>query len=111
MPRPRRQAPLPRFDDEVSPIAVWRLSGGLYGRPEGMSEAAEILDRGLRRDGEVWRIVGDIITADWVELRPGTRPPGFWSYGRPEPRPDGESEQDYLDRHNLWLPGERERLP
>jgi hypothetical protein len=54
--------------------------------------------------------------------RPGTRPWGWWEFDAPERRqtccvprgPDvldnGESQPAFLDRFDLWLPGERELL-
>ena len=49
--------------------------------------------------------------ADWEWGKPGkrgTRPAGWWKHCAPVPRRRGDSEATYLDRHELWLPGERE---
>ena len=41
---------------------------------------------------------------------PGTRPSVWWELEAPEPRDEtDETELAYLERHNLLLPGERER--
>ena len=42
--------------------------------------------------------------------RPGTRPWAWWEFDAPEPLGGDESERDYLQRLNLFLPGE-EQLP
>jgi hypothetical protein len=39
---------------------------------------------------------------------PGTRPWAWWHLEDHPPRAAGETEADYLTRHDLWLPGERE---
>jgi hypothetical protein len=38
---------------------------------------------------------------------PGTRPWAWWEFDAPETRRDDEAEDEYLDRHGLWLTGER----
>src|SRR5947209_5658378 len=43
----------------------------------------------------------------WYRGAPGTRPWAWWHVEGHPPRKSGESEADYLTRHNLWLPGER----
>jgi hypothetical protein len=43
----------------------------------------------------------------WYRGAPGTRPWAWWHLEDHPPRKSGESEADYLTRHNLWLPGER----
>jgi hypothetical protein len=45
--------------------------------------------------------------APFAPGKPRTRPIGWWRHCAPERRRRGESEPDYLDRLNLWLPGER----
>jgi hypothetical protein len=42
--------------------------------------------------------------------KPGTRPWAWWHLEDHPPRAAGETEADYLTRHDLWLPGERECL-
>jgi hypothetical protein len=42
--------------------------------------------------------------------RPGTRPWAWWKFDAPEPLREHASERDYLQRLNLFLPGE-EQLP
>jgi hypothetical protein len=42
--------------------------------------------------------------------RPGTRPWAWWEFDAPEPLGEHESERNYLQRLNLFLPGE-EQLP
>ena len=41
---------------------------------------------------------------------PGTRPWAWWEFDAPEPLGEHESERDYLQRFDLFLPGE-EQLP
>ena len=77
---------------------------------------------------ELWRDHRDRIIAEHVSDFPGTRPQRWWEYDAPEPRrrlggtgtpglaidpndpPIFESEAAYLERHGLFLPGERKRL-
>jgi hypothetical protein len=41
---------------------------------------------------------------------PGTRPWAWWALEDHPPRAEGETEADYLTRHELWLPRELEQL-
>jgi hypothetical protein len=58
----------------------------------------------------LWAEHGDAIVAEHVAKYPGTRPHRWWQYSAPEPRQDGDSEAAYLERHSLFLPGERKRM-
>jgi hypothetical protein len=58
----------------------------------------------------LWAEHGDRIVAEWVADNPDTRPALWWRYSAPAPRQDGESQAAYLERHGLFLPGERKRL-
>lgn len=40
----------------------------------------------------------------------GTRPWAWWNLEPRAPRDPGETEAEYLTRHDLWLPGERQRF-
>jgi hypothetical protein len=40
---------------------------------------------------------------------PGTRPWAWWAFDAPAARGEDESEAGYLERLNLWRPGERDR--
>lgn len=84
----------------------------------------------------LWQAYGDEVLADWIVEHPGTRPAAWWKLEAPEPRRrvDGgqerhnvklsfglpnvftcaddwsaeyESEADYLARHDLLTPTER----
>src|SRR4051812_20529318 len=71
---------------------------------------------------QAWRELEDQLLALWIagwqpELKftgpvqrggPGTRPPGWWRFCATEPRRPGEVQAAYLERHHLWLPGERD---
>jgi hypothetical protein len=41
---------------------------------------------------------------------PGTRPWAWWRLEEHPPRGAGETEAEYLTRHDLWLPGERQQF-
>jgi hypothetical protein len=44
----------------------------------------------------------------WLQYwgAPGTRPWAWWNLEDHPPRAEGETEAEYLTRHDLWLPGE-----
>jgi hypothetical protein len=44
------------------------------------------------------------------EGAPGTRPWAWWHLEDHPPRAEGEAEAEYLTRHDLWLPGERQQF-
>ncbi len=48
-----------------------------------------------------WDQYRDEILADWIRVRPGTRPYAWWRFDSPEPRDETESEFEYLLRHRL----------
>lgn len=52
----------------------------------------------------------DINYTGVCKRKPGTRPAAWWDYEAPEPRRDLESEEDYLRRLDLLLPGEDEAI-
>lgn len=82
-------------------------------RPETSME--EKLYRIFKLDGRtrktLWRTRGTEIVRRWTSAHPGTRPGGWWRNVAPTERLRGESQAGYLDRHNLWLPGEKARAP
>ncbi len=93
------------------------------------------------RHRHAWRAIEADALREWVKFDPGTRPESWWLYSAPELRrvsgsftqlpgaqrcqstgvpygepdwgdpPMVESQPEYLDRLNLWLPGERARVP
>ena len=36
-----------------------------------------------RQVHEAWDLAGESLLAEWIETRPGTRPPGWWKYDAP----------------------------
>jgi hypothetical protein len=60
---------------------------------------------------DFWRAHRTGIIADHVAEFPGTRPLRFWDYDAPDALGESESEAAYLERHDLFLPGERRRVP
>jgi hypothetical protein len=59
---------------------------------------------------KLWAANRDWVIAQHVAEQPGTRPRLWWTYDAPEPGNRDETEAEYLDRLNLWLPGERRRV-
>jgi hypothetical protein len=57
-----------------------------------------------------WCEYGEAATEEFVSKHPGQRPKLWWRYSAPESWDDGETQDEYLERLGLWLPGERERL-
>jgi hypothetical protein len=41
---------------------------------------------------------------------PSTRPWAWWNLEEHPPRAERETEAEYLTRHDLWLPGERQQF-
>jgi hypothetical protein len=58
----------------------------------------------------LWADHADRIVAEQVADYPCSRPRRRWEYSAPSPIGEAESEAAYLDRHGLFLPGERKRL-
>jgi hypothetical protein len=58
----------------------------------------------------LWADHADRIVAEHVADYPCSRPRRRWEYSAPSPIGEAESEAAYLDRHGLFLPGERKRL-
>jgi hypothetical protein len=66
--------------------------------------------------GAFWTSGPDVNSYDLVNTKPwllywgapGTRPWAWWNLEDHPPRAAGESQAEYLTRHDLWLPGERE---
>jgi hypothetical protein len=92
-----------------------------YGDGTGTDLHAFISDR-MRAD---WAYHRDELLAWWISGEdssglpnrklwlfywgaPGTRPWAWWHLEDHPPRAAGETEADYLTRHDLWLPGEQE---
>lgn len=51
---------------------------------------------------------GEAIVEDWVRASPGSRPACWWAWDAPQALRDGEKQVDYLERHGLLEPRERE---
>ena len=58
----------------------------------------------------IWRAIEDSALGEWTAVHPGSRPAAWWKYSAPEPRRNGETETQYIERHALWLESERERV-
>ncbi len=66
-------------------------------------------EKGFTR--RLWdELQADVLNA-WTGPYPGTRPPFWWPYSAPEKPRKHEACWQFLDRHGLWLPNERERIP
>lgn len=87
--------------------------------PEQQTEALEEMRRDWAFHRErllQWWITGENAPQGmkpWTFVmagRPGTRPWAWWEFDAPEPLGEHESERDYLQYLNLFLPGE-EQLP
>lgn len=65
-------------------------------------------DMSLARD--CWRDHGAELLEQYVAIRPGCRPWGWWQFEAPEERAGEEPEAEYLERLGLWFPGERELM-
>ena len=59
---------------------------------------------------DIWEACADLVLAQWIADWPGTRPRCWWRFSAPTSLPVGESEAAYLQRFDLLLPGEVERL-
>jgi hypothetical protein len=55
---------------------------------------------------EMWRELGETITAEWAQDRPGRRPSSWWRFDAPEPRRrlKGCGEASWPDRLSRGLP-------
>jgi hypothetical protein len=65
---------------------------------------------GGRSYADQWEECRAEVLAGWVREKPGTRPSTWWRLDAPEPRPEGESEAEYLERHGLLTEDERRAL-
>ena len=86
--------------------------------------------------GEAWESAKESLLAEWIESRPGCRPPGWWMFDAPLVDPNlefdtsftggrgtlapllrrrlllpGESDAAFLKRLGLLQRGEEERIP
>lgn len=73
------------------------------------------LEAGQCQDGspiteELWRTHSYSIVREWSRERPGERPPLFFKYDAPQDRCPGETDVEFLDRHDLLTIGERRRI-
>jgi len=91
---PRRQRASLSFREKR-----WLLSG----RPGALIFLAPARVQAL------WAEFGDQITARHAASHPFTRPPNCWRFSAPEPRREGETQREYLERHRLLLPSEKRR--
>jgi hypothetical protein len=55
----------------------------------------------------LWEAHRQAILREWIAKHPGTRPTCWWRYDAPEPRSAREPEAAFLQRHDLFLQGER----
>jgi len=55
---------------------------------------------------EAWEYAGESLLAEWIQTHSGTRPPGWWRFDAPEPRPEDETEASCLERLGLLHEGE-----
>ena len=62
---------------ELLPAERSALMGEPYDDP---AEKFFILEKSIR---EAWEFAGESLLAEWVETRPGTRPPGWWRFEAP----------------------------
>jgi hypothetical protein len=99
MPTVRRRSTPRRFG--ARELDSWTEYAFEVGRHlDGDDEALEL----------TWRRFGEDYLAEAVTTNPGMRPGAWWRWdARKDLRP-GESQADYLDRHSLWLRGERDRF-
>ena len=86
-----------RLRDEPCPAAASRWHQYFFAYAENFGLQA------------AWEAHRDEILADWAEHSPGTRPTCFWRFDAPAHRPPGETEDAFLRRHGLLLPGELTR--
>ena len=54
-----------------------------------------------------WHDHGAQVLEAWIVEKPESRPSCWWLFDAPEPLPAGESQPDYLRRHNLIQTGEK----
>jgi hypothetical protein len=66
-------------------------------------------DGGAGYARRLWFAYEADILAAWGEDFPGMRPSQWWRFAAPEEAREGEATHEYLDRHGLWLDGERDR--
>lgn len=59
---------------------------------------------------ELWQTHRYEILREWSRDRPGERPAVFFKYDAPKDRLPGETDVQFLDRHDLLTFGERRRL-
>lgn len=102
-------------------VEAWQVEFVLYGkvlRPDGGPSCKPYLWR-PEFDGcfarsnaakELWESIRNQELPRWVKEHPGSRPSAWWEFDASEPRPRGESEAAYLERHDLLSPAERRAL-
>jgi hypothetical protein len=105
-----------RIDKRRPPLTPiqWAFLNDAEERPAGTSIFEWIA---LKRDvspafkvRDLWAANRDAVLAEWIAKHPGHRPSLWWRYDSPEPRHDSEPQAAYLERHGLFMPGERRRL-
>ena len=74
----------------------------------------EVLDLcrpgGKQHWADLWDEFGASVVQEWVKDNPGRRPNWWWIFSAPEPRPDNETETEFLRRHQLFLDDEEQRI-
>jgi hypothetical protein len=100
-----------QFDPEAHDLAIWsalELDVSWLIEPDP-PRRRPYLESGIK-GRRLWSLYRDEVLAEHVREHPGTRPAPWWKFDAPEPRPRGEPEAGYLQRHKLLTPGELTRL-
>jgi hypothetical protein len=59
---------------------------------------------------DLWHDLKPVIMRDFIKAHPGRRPWAWWQWDAPEPRREGEAEDDYLARHGLLTESEKRAM-
>ncbi len=105
MPSNRKRT---RRPSQAEPWKIEYLLTGRVKRADGSDSCKPYLFGGYDCAPD-WKELRDELLPRWIREHPGTRPFAWWSFDAPGPR-EGDSELDYLRRHNLLTPGERQNL-
>jgi hypothetical protein len=73
---PRGQTPL-RASAAAIPVRVFAWF---------MEESPRPLEVYVRGEAELWAWAREVVLAEWIRQRPGTRPLAWWAHDAPEPR-------------------------
>lgn len=105
MPSNRKRT---RRPSQAEPWITEYLLYGYYTLPSGKRSILKTLAYG-ETPVPAWADVRDELLPAWIREHPGTRPFAWWECDAPELRDPGESEADYLLRHNLLTDVEKQR--